>query len=618
MSMLKSDQQGFLIGEVLDVSKEMLSGQRAGLEVLSRIDANVSAMLGRGARQVRSRQGGRSISEPSIPAVVPTQRTTGARIAAAGPIARAPRETTQAVARAIPAAAAAVAAATAMRDSRGRFVKAGGTPGSQGKSTGSGGGRGDSPAPDEAFSGGENRIVEAIKETAAQSTDRMDPMIEAAKEVWEPMGRGWRASFGQNAEKKKERWYKRIWQSLNKKTGESQAAATSFSNESSGMLSGIAAGIAGRLAGLVGMVPLILGKVFAPVAAAWAALEVGQWIGGKIHDWLVASGLQDKLFAWVDSMRAGWTSMMDRLGHLWDDNIGKPAKKAVAASVDIAGRVYEGGIDLIKSAGTTFADGAAATNSWIHDKTGFDVGATAKNVATTAGGALGALIGRHEGDYDSFNRGRAGDSRGKSIDFSSMTVGEIMEAQSRAKTDPKRLFAVGKYQVIPKTLKAAVDSLGISKGEFFTPELQERIFKDYLIGKKRPAVAAYISGESDDIKAAALQLSQEFASVTNPYTGVGYYDGQAGNKALISVDKTYSALRAMRATAVSSAAPTLSVPSLKSMSLVSPIGSAPDIAFPSMSGAEQPSIKISIPDQVGQNVSDRSIAHITTGGLGAS
>ncbi|MBU0917930.1 MAG: hypothetical protein KKD97_16430 [Gammaproteobacteria bacterium] len=614
--MLKSDQQGFLIGEVLDVSKEMLSGQRAGLQVLSRIDANVSAMLGRGARQARSRQGGRSISEPSIPAVVPAPRTTGARIGAAGPIARAPRETTQAVARAIPAAAAAVAAATAMRDSRGRFVKAGATPGSQGKSTGSGGGRGDAPAPDEAIAGGENRIVEAIKETAAQSTDRMDPMIEAAKEVWEPMGRGWRASFGQAAEKKKERWYKRIWQALTrKKSADQEQGFAASASSGSGLLSGITAGITSRLAGLAGMVPAVLGRVFAPVAAAWAAWEVGKWIGGKVHDWLVSSGVQEKMFEWIDGMRAGWASLMERAGKAWDDWVAKPAQKAWSATSEAASKAYEGGVNLLSGAASSFAGQASKANKWVADSTGINVGGAAKSVAITAGGALGALIGRHEGDYGSFNRGRAGDSRGKSMDFANMSVSEVMALQALPKSDARRLFAVGKYQLIPSTMKEAVSALGISGGEKFTPDMQERIFRDFIVGRKRRAISDYINGRSDDIGAAAVAVSKEFASAENPRTGRGYYDGVAGNRASIPAQSVMSALRADRRVA-SASAPVISVPSIRSHSLVKPIGDGPDISIPPFSNAAPDPIKISFSDQIGQNVSDRSIAHIATGGLG--
>ena len=55
-----------------------------------------------------------------------------------------------------------------------------------------------------------------------------------------------------------------------------------------------------------------------------------------------------------------------------------------------------------------------------------------------------------------------------------MTVAEIMAAQALPEGDSNRLFAVGKYQVIPSTMKGAAAAMGLTGKEQFTPELQER------------------------------------------------------------------------------------------------------------------------------------------------
>lgn len=596
--MLKSDQQGFLIGEVLDVSKAMLEGQRAGLQVLSRIDANVAAMIQGPRRVSRPRTTDPATFFSNAPAIEPAPRRSSPLIRPAGPVSSTPP-------------------VTPSRDSKGRFVKGAGGNGPGPDKPGPS----ERPAPDEARSSGENRIVEAIKEAAAQSSDRMDPMIEAAKEVWEPMGRGWRASFGQAAEKKKERWYRRILNAISGKKREGEDRS-SGGGGGSGLLSGVVAGVTTRIAGLIGAIPAVIARVFAPVAAVWAAWEVGKWIGEKINEWLVSSGVQAKLFEWIDGMRSGWSSLVDRISSTWDGltelwktNVKEPVVSAIDTAKAAVGSAYDAGLGLIRGGSKTFSDGASAANSWVESRTGIDVASSARNVARTAGGALGSLIGRHEGSYDSFNRGRAGDSRGASIDFSSMTVDEILAAQSLPKNDPKRLFAVGKYQVVPKTMKEAVSSLGIKGSERFTPELQEKIFKDYLVGKKRRAVSEFLSGKSNDIDSAVLALSKEFASVQDPRTGKGYYDGIAGNKASISADAVRAALLKDRSAAVG-AAPGLSLPSVR-MSMLRPIGEAPDVAYPGGSGGDAPPVSIRFPDQIGQNVSDRSIAHITTGGLGS-
>lgn len=164
-----------------------------------------------------------------------------------------------------------------------------------------------------------------------------------------------------------------------------------------------------------------------------------------------------------------------------------------------------------------------------------------------AGGTLGQLISRGEGDYGTFNRGNAGDSPRKRINFGQMTIGSIMALQALPKSDGRRLFAVGKYQVIPVTMRGAVAALGIGASETFGPSLQEKVFRNYLIAGKRPKVKAYITGQSNDIAAAELALALEFASVADPNTGRSHYGGSGGNRASIKVAEIAAALNAERA-----------------------------------------------------------------------
>jgi hypothetical protein len=173
-------------------------------------------------------------------------------------------------------------------------------------------------------------------------------------------------------------------------------------------------------------------------------------------------------------------------------------------------------------------------------------------MANAPGGILGQLIARAESGkagYNAYNRGMAGDSHGAIIDFSTMTVGEIMARQALPRGDDDRLFAVGKYQLIPVTMKSAVGALGIHTDSDFTPALQERLFREYLIGMKRPAIKAYITADEPSdgmLTAAQLALALEFASVADPNTGNSHYGGSGGNKALISADETANALEEER------------------------------------------------------------------------
>lgn len=178
--------------------------------------------------------------------------------------------------------------------------------------------------------------------------------------------------------------------------------------------------------------------------------------------------------------------------------------------------------------------------------------AHAPEVAGPPPGGLAALISRGEGGYNSVNRGAAHGYRAGTEDLEHMTLAEVM-AHQRAQD----FNAVGKYQIIKDTLAAAVRALGLNGSEMFDRTLQDRIFYQYLIGQKRHQIADYTSGKSDNLNAAVLAASQEWASVAAPAGatlakgGIGdgrmsYYAGTANNRASISAQEMAAVLVAER------------------------------------------------------------------------
>jgi hypothetical protein len=146
---------------------------------------------------------------------------------------------------------------------------------------------------------------------------------------------------------------------------------------------------------------------------------------------------------------------------------------------------------------------------------------------------------------------------GKPMDFSKMTVEEFLKRSDMQL--PYTIFTVGKYQVIPSTMREAVAHMKLDpKTTNLTPYIQEAIFAQYLIGSKpgRAAINLYLSGKSDDINAAVLALAQEFASVQMPYDttingrhltkGKSFYDGIGGNVAHNPLQHTIEALQSQR------------------------------------------------------------------------
>lgn len=156
---------------------------------------------------------------------------------------------------------------------------------------------------------------------------------------------------------------------------------------------------------------------------------------------------------------------------------------------------------------------------------------------------LGDIISKGEGNYNSVNRGLV---KGKNLgsfetDLSKMTINQILERNKLKAGDKRRMNAVGKYQVIASTMKQAKKAMGLSGNEKFTKEMQERIFKEFLV-PKRKGLANYLNGGKTSLAQAQYEASMEWASIPVPkgyktQTGktsngnVTYYDSNGGNKA---------------------------------------------------------------------------------------
>ncbi len=156
--------------------------------------------------------------------------------------------------------------------------------------------------------------------------------------------------------------------------------------------------------------------------------------------------------------------------------------------------------------------------------------------------------------YNAYNRGTYTDAEGRErirpgnppMDFSRFTLGEVMDMQALERRDPERVFAVGKYQIIPDTMTGAVTSLGLDRNQPFSADLQDRLFSEYLLRDKQPSVRDYIEGrEGATLRAAQHGLSREWASFGDPENGGRSHYGGA-NRAHITLDQSEAALTQMR------------------------------------------------------------------------
>lgn len=93
--------------------------------------------------------------------------------------------------------------------------------------------------------------------------------------------------------------------------------------------------------------------------------------------------------------------------------------------------------------------------------------------------------------------------------------------------DNREFFAVGAYQIIPTTMMAAVNSMGLTGEETFTPQLQDKIAKDFLSSKKRPFLNNYLIGAgSVSLEKAMDDIAKEWASLPTS-SGGSHYSGQS-------------------------------------------------------------------------------------------
>jgi hypothetical protein len=131
---------------------------------------------------------------------------------------------------------------------------------------------------------------------------------------------------------------------------------------------------------------------------------------------------------------------------------------------------------------------------------------------------------------------------------------QITENRSQALNNG-RIYATGKYQLIPTTLKLAIQSTeGVTENDLYTPEVQEKLF-NYLLFSKRPKVGAYINGADANtgaansklqLELAITSLAREFSSVPTIFPGlrsenrVGIVDSGVGSRSYYGgADKVY-------------------------------------------------------------------------------
>ena len=339
-------------------------------------------------------------------------------------------------------------------------------------------------------------------------------------------------------------------------------------------------GAAGGL-GLAGLAKL--GAVGAAGAAGWGigslinkhfveGTETGNTIGRTIAKGLAAFGHKDSREALNAEARANGQA----LPYPELDGIQKTGKAQAATATHQ--------LEEAKKGNKAATQAASEQKNWLKKIEGgiskmnaaFDAGYAGQPMPSGAGlvagvahsagtltgvvvnSALGQIMKKAEGDYGVVNTGKRHGYRAARVNLEGMTVAQVMAAQARGDFN-----AAGRYQIIGSTMRGAAKTLGLSGNEMFDKTMQDRIFVEYLLKHKRKAIWNYLHGKSDNLNAAVLAMSQEWASFAAPagaktHRGLisdgnmSFYAGNGVDKASVSAAQSAAMLQQLRAQVMSS------------------------------------------------------------------
>lgn len=138
-----------------------------------------------------------------------------------------------------------------------------------------------------------------------------------------------------------------------------------------------------------------------------------------------------------------------------------------------------------------------------------------------------------------------GDPNNTSIQFTAMTVNEVLAWQRQFVEQGNVSSAVGRYQFIDSTLQGLVRELNIDENMKFDEALQDRLAARLL---ERRGIRDYVDNKMSR-EEFAHSLSKEWAALPkaigeNPEQS--YYAGDGLNKAQLSVDEMYASIATVR------------------------------------------------------------------------
>lgn len=640
---LKHDAAGFLIGDPLDLGR--------AVSLLETIRSDVRSM-----RQVVA---GSAVATPRVTAKA--DRAPAAVVPNRGHSSAAKAETVSAVNRQMAAMvkASRPAASPNGRDGRGRFVGNGaGSPSVASKF-------GNESHSSDGFA---RRIAYAVTE-GLSNTEEADPTVKAFKEVSEPMKRGFKTIFGDRNEKQKTGWFRRIWGELKgirteQTTYEKAAAKTLKAIEAKPTAAGEEGGpwFSAILSLGSRLVPFLV-----PIAAGIASVAAGiailvSWFTGKSMptDNDVVDGIQENIAdplkhglkkigidkdAEIESIRT--KNRREQNGSDEYERMDRARAAVEAAGINKSSPEYQDRLsrtyqeierqdaeagkgrlakawDGIKSFGSkkkdrAFATGAAYSQGNIDGLDDANTRALIASTAETESGGGQLNITNKQGYMGRYQAGAAWLADAGLIRGGSVAVKDAIKSGGhKSEWAWAQSGGMSKFLDNPKNWVN-----GMSKEQYLaSADTQDSAFKvnsdrAYAELVKRGAINP---GDSQE-KIAGLLKARHIAglggalSVANGGSGPADANGTTARKYFndIAANGYANAYQAVNMKLPQVA--TGSMPTVPSMPAAPIIPSAPEIQIPLSSSDQGRGITVTVPPKdPGQDLENRRLAHIVTGG----
>lgn len=153
------------------------------------------------------------------------------------------------------------------------------------------------------------------------------------------------------------------------------------------------------------------------------------------------------------------------------------------------------------------------------------------------------LIARVE-SHDNYNA-YFGSPGNHTVDFTSMTIAEVMQWQASYLAQGSPSDAVGRYQIISPTLTSLIQELDVDMNRLFDQSTQD-MFAHALLSRR--GGERYVNNELSSGQFAA-NIAQEWAAfprVIGDDPASSYYASDGLNKSLVSVDEVLAAIKPIK------------------------------------------------------------------------